>query len=189
MPVNTRQKLIEVAKQLFVNKGVAHTTMNDIASASAKGRRTIYTYFKNKKEIFNAVLDDESERLVEGLRAVAQGDGSVQERLRAFLRLRLERFVAPSASSRLLERFKIETRKVERINERVRQKESAMMSQLLAEGCEQGVFSADRCQLFNGFFPLTLTVIDSQAFSGSTPEERAKAISQFIEFILTDISR
>ncbi|MDE6301947.1 MAG: TetR family transcriptional regulator [Muribaculaceae bacterium] len=188
MSVNTRQKLIEVARQLFVNKGVAHTTMNDIASASARGRRTIYTYFRNKKEIYNAVLEDESDKMVEDLRAVVTGEGPVQERLRAFLRMRLERYVAPTASSKLLERFKLETRRVERINSRVRQKEGAMMSQLLTEGCQKGVFSAERCQLLNGFFPLTLTVIDSQAFSGSTAEERAKAISQFIEFILTDIS-
>ena len=47
MVVKTRDKLIEVARQLFANKGVENTTMDDIANASAKGRRTIYTYFKN----------------------------------------------------------------------------------------------------------------------------------------------
>ena len=69
----------------------------------------------------------------------------------------------------------------------LRPKESAMMSELLAEGCREGVFSPERCQLLNGFFNLTLTVIDSQSFSGSTVEERAKAITQFIEFVLTDL--
>ena len=51
MVTKTRDKLIEVARQLFVHKGIENTTMNDIANASDKGRRTIYTYFKNKKEI------------------------------------------------------------------------------------------------------------------------------------------
>ena len=50
MVSKTRDRLIEVARQLFVYKGVENTTMNDIAAASDKGRRTIYTYFKNKKE-------------------------------------------------------------------------------------------------------------------------------------------
>ncbi len=49
MVLKTRERLIEVARQLFAHKGVANTTMNDIAEASEKGRRTIYTYFKNKK--------------------------------------------------------------------------------------------------------------------------------------------
>ena len=53
MVLKTRDKLIEVARQLFAQKGEENTTMNDIAVASEKGRRTVYTYFKNKKEILN----------------------------------------------------------------------------------------------------------------------------------------
>ena len=51
MVLKTREKLIDVARQLFVHKGVENTTMNDIAAASDKGRRTIYTYFKNKLDV------------------------------------------------------------------------------------------------------------------------------------------
>ena len=41
--VRTRELLIDVARQLFARQGVAATTMNDIAEASEKSRRTIYT--------------------------------------------------------------------------------------------------------------------------------------------------
>lgn len=44
--LKTRAKLVDVARQLFAKKGVEATTMNDIALASKKGRRTLYTYFK-----------------------------------------------------------------------------------------------------------------------------------------------
>ena len=57
--VRTRELLIDVARQLFARQGVASTTMNDIAEASGKGRRTIYTYFKNKNEIYWAVVEAE----------------------------------------------------------------------------------------------------------------------------------
>ncbi len=63
MVSKTREKLIDVARQLFVHKGIENTTMNDIAAASDKGRRTIYTYFKNKREIYNAVIERQSEQL------------------------------------------------------------------------------------------------------------------------------
>ncbi|MDE5800020.1 MAG: TetR family transcriptional regulator, partial [Paramuribaculum sp.] len=43
MVSKTRDKLLEVARNLFMVKGVEHTTMNDIATASDRGRRTIYT--------------------------------------------------------------------------------------------------------------------------------------------------
>ncbi len=41
MVSKTRERLIEVARQLFVRKGVENTTMLDIANASDKGRRTL----------------------------------------------------------------------------------------------------------------------------------------------------
>ena len=56
MVLKTREKLIEIARQLFAHKGIENTTMNDIASASDKGRRTIYTYFRSKRDIYNAVV-------------------------------------------------------------------------------------------------------------------------------------
>ena len=52
----TRQKLVDVARQLFAKNGLEATTMNDIATASGKGRRTLYTYFKSKEEIYYAVI-------------------------------------------------------------------------------------------------------------------------------------
>jgi len=44
----TRQKLVDVARQLFAKNGIANTTMNDIAKSSGKGRRTLYTYLRVK---------------------------------------------------------------------------------------------------------------------------------------------
>ena len=51
----TRQKLVDVARQLFAKNGLENTTMNDIAIQSGKGRRTLYTYFKSKEEIYYAI--------------------------------------------------------------------------------------------------------------------------------------
>ena len=67
----TRQKLVDVARQLFAKNGIANTTMNDIAVASGKGRRTLYTYFKSKEDISYAVIESELERLSDKLDEVA----------------------------------------------------------------------------------------------------------------------
>ncbi len=86
MVSKTRERLIEVASQLFVRKGVENTTMLDIANASEKGRRTIYTYFKNKKEIQQAIIERESEQMVSRLRKIAKSSsGSAAEKLDSFL--------------------------------------------------------------------------------------------------------
>ena len=67
----TRQKLVDVARQLFAKNGVANTTMNDIALASGKGRRTLYTYFNRKEDVYYAVIESELERLSDKLDEVA----------------------------------------------------------------------------------------------------------------------
>lgn len=188
MASKTRDKLIEVARQLFTNKGVAHTTMNDIANASAKGRRTIYTYFKNKREIYNAVIETESDRLVESMRAIASADMPVDRRLVAFMRARLERYYLHSASESLKAWMKFDRKRVERIQRMALQKEGLIFSNLLAEGIRDGVFRADRCKLLTNFMFVSETVNDVHVLIHEDANERKNVINDFIEFVITDIS-
>ena len=67
----TREMLVDVARQLFAKSGLENTTMNDIAIASRKGRRTLYTYFKNKNEIYWAVVESELAHLLQRLKDIA----------------------------------------------------------------------------------------------------------------------
>ena len=53
----------ERESKIFAKNGVDDTTMNDIAVASKKGRRTLYTYFKSKEDIYIAVVESELELL------------------------------------------------------------------------------------------------------------------------------
>jgi AcrR family transcriptional regulator len=77
----TRQVLVDVARQLFAKRGMENTTMNDIAQASGKGRRTLYTYFSSKEEIYAAVIESELERLSDKLDEVQAMKMSPQEKV------------------------------------------------------------------------------------------------------------
>ncbi len=79
--IKTRQILIDVARRLFAQNGIDNTTMNDIAVESGKGRRTLYTYFKSKEEVFSAVIEKEMERMSDRLRAVADKDLEPEDKL------------------------------------------------------------------------------------------------------------
>ncbi len=188
MASKTREKLIEVARQLFAHKGVAHTTMNDIANASAKGRRTIYTYFRNKKEIYNAVLEEESDRMVDSLREVVESSAPVDVRLREYIRRRLARYVAPSVSASLMAWLKIDSRRVVKVHQMARDKENSMLSDLLSEGCRTGLFRPERCTLLKNFITVALGALDTQPISADFVEERTRAIEAFVEFVMTDIT-
>ena len=58
----TRALLVDVARQLFAKNGFEDTSMNDIAVAANRGRRTLYTYFNSTEEIYLAVIQTELER-------------------------------------------------------------------------------------------------------------------------------
>ena len=83
--VKTRDKLIDIARQLFAHKGIENTTMNDIAIAAEKGRRTIYTYFKNKRDIYNAVVETESDKVLSKLSEIAKLQIPADEKLMEFI--------------------------------------------------------------------------------------------------------
>ena len=77
----TRKQLVDVARQLFAKNGIDDTTMNDIAVASKKGRRTLYTYFKNKEDMYFAVIESELDLLIEMMRKVAAKDTPPDEKI------------------------------------------------------------------------------------------------------------
>lgn len=143
MVIKTREKLIEVARQLFAHKGVENTTMNDIAAASDKGRRTIYTYFRNKREIYNAVIERESEQLVQKLREVADSDATASEKVRRFINSRLETMTVTGTRHDTLRSFFIrDFRRIDRIRKLVATKELEIFNRILRQGIDSGEFDA-----------------------------------------------
>ena len=147
MVSRTREKLIEVARQLFMKKGVENTTMNDIAAASEKGRRTIYTYFKNKKEIYNAVVEQQSEQLVSELRGVSLSDLPPADKLEAYLRLRfmfVDKLNPKSERGRYF--FLRDHRRMDRVHKLALGKEFHIMYAIVAEGVQKGVFDAEQAR-------------------------------------------
>lgn len=142
MVMKTRDKFIEVARQLFARKGVENTTMNDIASASDKGRRTIYTYFKSKREIFNAVIESETDQLLNRLRHIVALPVSPEEKLMEYVECRFETMKEiVSRNGSLRAGFFRDVRKVDRARKIITKKETAMLRDILQEGVEKGCFA------------------------------------------------
>lgn len=53
----TRIQLLEAAERLFSERGVANTTLNDIATAAGLTRGAIYWHFQNKTDLIHALWD------------------------------------------------------------------------------------------------------------------------------------
>ena len=53
----TRQSLLDAAERVFQQRGVARTSLADIAEAAGLTRGALYWHFKDKAALFNAVMD------------------------------------------------------------------------------------------------------------------------------------
>lgn len=53
----TRHRLLDAAETLFQHKGVSNTSLNDIAVAAGTTRGAIYWHFKDKADLFNAMME------------------------------------------------------------------------------------------------------------------------------------
>ena len=193
MVSKTREKLIEVARQLFAHKGVENTTMNDIASAAEKGRRTIYTYFKSKRDIYNAVVKNESELIVERLSVIPAQDVSPEEKLMNFIFVRFEaikELVTRNGSLRA--GFFRDVRKVERARRGTLSQECSVLMSILKEGVEKGAFSIKHIDKTARVMLLCLQGLDVPYVRDSFAEmdiEKNKLREYIHDFILNGIAR
>ncbi len=67
----TRAKILKIAKDVFANKGFNHTTVKDVTHAAGLGYGTFYLYFKDKKDVFYALVEQVEDDLY-----TASKDGS-----------------------------------------------------------------------------------------------------------------
>lgn len=77
-------QITQAARSLYEAKGVAKTTVKDIAAEAGVTRELIYYYFHGKKEITQAVVDDYIEDLVESAMVWNEGRefGKTEQSLR-----------------------------------------------------------------------------------------------------------
>lgn len=58
-----REKIASAASVLFMDRGIAATSMDDIAKAAGYSKATLYVYFENKEEIVGILVLDSMKKL------------------------------------------------------------------------------------------------------------------------------
>ena len=140
----TKAKLVDVARQLFAKMGVENTTMNDIALASKKGRRTLYTYFKSKEDIYMAVVESELDMLSDMMKRVAEKNISPDEKMIEMIYTSLDAVKeVVFRNGTLRANFFRDIWRVEKVRKRFDAKEILLFKDVLREGVEKGVFRID----------------------------------------------
>src|SRR3569833_757101 len=53
----TRQRLLDAAEKIFLAKGIAESTLDEIARQAGMTRGAVYWHFENKYDLFRAVYE------------------------------------------------------------------------------------------------------------------------------------
>jgi TetR/AcrR family acrAB operon transcriptional repressor len=113
----TRHKLLDAAEQLFLQRGVSRTSLNDIATAAGTTRGAIYWHFEDKADLFNAMMERVTLPLEQALQSAAQTGTDAQPPLKALLGTLMLALRATMHDPQTRRVFEIATHKVEYVDE------------------------------------------------------------------------
>ncbi len=149
----TSSQIVDVARQVFARQGYENTTMNDIAHASGKGRRTLYTYFPNKESLYYAVIEGEMDRISERMNAVAAVRMNLEDKLIEVIYTHLNMVKeAVQRNGNLRAEFFRNIFLVSKVRKKFDANERTIVTQILEEGIKEGLFEVEN-------IPLTAAII------------------------------
>ena len=187
----TRKLLVDVARQLFAKNGFESTTMNDIALTSGKGRRTLYTYFKSKEEVYYAVIQTELERLYERMEEVVRKNISPEEKMVQLIFTHLT--VVKEAVYRngnLRAEFFRDVWKVEAVRKTFDKNEITLFRRIMNEGNDKGVFDVRNVRLMAEICHFCLKGCEVPFIYGRYAAQNAEELYPYVRrMVLKQLSR
>src|SRR4051812_36620120 len=87
-----RDAILQAARAVFARQGYAETVVDDIATQAGIAKGTLYLYFPSKEQIYMAALLEVARKLNADSRAAMNAVESWQEKLGAYLQVRLHYF-------------------------------------------------------------------------------------------------
>jgi AcrR family transcriptional regulator len=86
-----KEKLLEASMKLFLRKGYAGTTVNEIATSAGVSKGGLYWYFKSKEEIIDGILDRYHDEFIEELlKKVSECNGDFVTKFKVFYKFSTE---------------------------------------------------------------------------------------------------
>ncbi|MBS2100809.1 TetR/AcrR family transcriptional regulator [Carboxylicivirga linearis] len=136
-----RSSIIEAAKELFAKFGYKKTTMEDIAIALRKGKSSLYYYFKNKEEIFQAVIESEEKHLFSKLNEIVNTKMEPREKFTQYVITRMETILEldnyiKALKDEMLTNYEF----LSRLKTSTEKQEAALLTKILEEGTSSNTF-------------------------------------------------
>jgi TetR/AcrR family transcriptional repressor of mexJK operon len=89
--------ILQAATEAFFELGYERASMDEIAAKAAVSKATVYSHFRNKESLFEAIIRELCQRLVTPLRLGETDRGDPEETLTAFARSYIEVLLDPAS--------------------------------------------------------------------------------------------
>jgi len=96
-----RQEILDVALRLFSEKGYHNVSMHEIGTEAEFAIGTLYKFFRNKEDLYQALISQLSDRFHGALMEVIESNTAEIEKLRAYVRVKGELYRSNVAAIRL----------------------------------------------------------------------------------------
>ncbi|MEO0136182.1 MAG: TetR/AcrR family transcriptional regulator [candidate division WOR-3 bacterium] len=152
-----RDAIVDAARYIFARFGYRKATMDAIARAARKGKSSVYYYFKNKEEIFLAVIEKEASAVKSEIRNALASASDPKEKLTIYVLTRMRVFhrIARFYSSFREEYFK-EYDFIQRFRENYDRYETKLILDILREGIKKNIFAIPDPVLAANYFVTAL---------------------------------
>ena len=177
-----RGTLVDAAFGVFMRKGVAASSVDDIVEAAGVAKGTFYLYFQTKDDAINAV----AERVVDGVagavEAVATGPGlSPVDRLLSLGGSVGQVGAEPNERELIDILHRPENRAIhDRLMERVVARLLTTVESIVSDGITQGQFAHQDPHLAAGFVLASFTSLHDLVDGGADVEHVASELNAFI---------
>ena len=164
--------------------------MNDIAEASKKGRRTLYTYFKSKEDIYKAVIDNELSLILDKLVLVSKENTEPEEKLTKHIITHLSAVKnAVDRNGSLKSDFFRDIYEVERTRRKIDAKEIELIALILREGVSKRVFKPINIEMTAIIIFYAIKGLEVPYIRQGISTEFEKNKNTIVEFIFTGIRK
>lgn len=183
-PEFRREEIMNVAEELFGQRGVEETSVNDIIGRVGVAKGTFYWYFKSKEELLDALVERGIDRYIEQISPIVGNDKlNAVEKLRHILKVhnrahgdkkKIHDFFHRTESALAHQKHLI----------REMEKTAPILAKVIEQGVSEGRFNTRYPREIAEFMLLTLiSLINPSAFQWGreNPAARLKALQEILE--------
>ena len=141
-PVNRRDEILKVARNLFLTKDYDKTTMVDIMDALEIAKGTIYHYFRSKEALFVAVIEDIVEENIKHMGTLVKN--SPKNALEK-IQLLVNAGNISQENEKILEQLHKPANDAfhSRLLAATLMKQAPLYAEIIQQGCDEGIFKTE----------------------------------------------